>query len=110
MAWISGRANSVESCDQLLVKVTSQREWPAGDLFKGLASKRKTRVESTGGVFFLNLAGVVAENLRRFGPEMTVHGRDMAADVMGQVDVVIFPDDENLATCQPCECVELLRQ
>ena len=67
-------------------------------------------MKSACGVYFLDLAGVVAKNLRRFGPEMTVHGRDMAADVMGQVDVVIFPDDENLATCQPCECVELLRQ
>jgi len=34
----------------------------------------------------------------------------MAADVMRQVDVVIFPDDENLTAGQSCQCVELLRQ
>ena len=109
-AWICGRADGVESRDQLLIKVSSQRHWPAGDLFKGLASKRETRVEPTGGVFFLNLAGVVAEDLRRFGPKMTVHGRDMAADVMGQVDVVVFPNHQNLTPRESGQSIELLRQ
>jgi len=39
-----------------------------------------------------------------------IHCGHMAADVVGQVDVVVFPDDENLTLRQSRQCVELLWQ
>lgn len=67
-------------------------------------------MKAAGGVFFLDLAGVIAEDFGGFGPDVSFHGGDMAADVVRQVDVVVLPDGENLATCEPSESVELLRQ
>ena len=76
------RADRIEPADQSLIKIISQRQWPASDLFEGLACEGEAGVKAAGGVFFLDLASVVAEDFGRFEPEMAFHGRDMAADVM----------------------------
>ena len=65
-------------------------------------------MESAGGIFFLNLASVVAEDFRGFRPEMASHRSDMAANVMRQIDVIVFPDDKDFSPRQPGEGVELL--
>jgi hypothetical protein len=57
-------------------------------------------VEAAGGIFFLNMARLVAEHFRGFRPEMVFHGVHMTADVIRQVDVVVFPDDKYLTACQ----------
>ncbi len=54
---------SAEPADQLLVKVSPQRQRPTANLFKGLSRKREASVEAAGGAFFLDLASVVAEDL-----------------------------------------------
>jgi len=58
--WFDG----VEPGDQLLVKVSTQRQRPAGDLFKGMASKRKAGVKASGGILLLQTSSVTAEHDR----------------------------------------------
>ena len=67
-------------------------------------------MEAACGVFFLNLPRVVAEHFRRFRPSVTLYRCDMTVDVMRQVDVVVFPDDEDFSMGKAGEGIELLRQ
>ena len=67
-AGIPDGIDAVEPSDQLLVKISTQRQRPAGDLFKGLASEREAGVKSPCSIFFLNLPRVIAEHLRGLGP------------------------------------------
>jgi hypothetical protein len=49
--------------NELLIKVASQRQRPPASLLKGLPRKCKAGMKPSSGVFFLNLPGVVAEDL-----------------------------------------------
>ncbi len=57
---VGRRTDCCQARDQLLIKVTPQREWPATELFKRRSRERHAGVKAAGGVFFLDLARVVA--------------------------------------------------
>ena len=79
-------------------------------LHQSLPRHGKTGMEPASGVCFPHFASVITQDLRWPGPEMPVHRSHMAADVMRQVDVIVLPDNQNLALRQSSEGIELLRQ
>ena len=54
-------------------------------------------VEATGGVFLLQTSGVTAQHERWLRPQPPFHRWHVRADVVWQVDVVVLPDDEDVA-------------
>ena len=74
---------------------------PASDSVDDFTPKSETGVEATSGVFLLQTSGVTAQHERWLRPQPPFHRSDVRADVVWQVDVVVLPDDEDVAFRRP---------
>ncbi len=68
------RTDCCQARDQLLIKVTPQREWPATDLFKRLPRKREAGVDADGGRLTRARSICRFIFLRKINPHVLVRG------------------------------------
>ncbi len=96
-----GRVDEFRDCFLRVSAPETFGQGPASDSVDDFTPEGETGVEAIGGVFLLQTSGVTAQHERWLRPQPPFHRSDVRADVVRQVDVVVLPDDKDVAFRRP---------